>query len=286
MKVFKRTMSLVLVICMLMGIVMTAPVSASAEETKTQPQHTANVSDSDISFQSRTSMGNLISGALQKEQEKQSEEDIVNSVTDVTVEGKTATVKFNNDKECQIVVAIFDEAGKKLLASGIKKITEKNTETAQVEIKTEEMPQYFIVRAFLLDENNKPLCKSFENSHYTKDFQEFLAKTTDDFKGEEVYNLDKSESNNFAVFDDSAIKITTGEKNKLQSYDETAKTYTFTNTDEKITSLKQGDIFYFKDGMLIGQILSELLECVIEGTLTNEREILLEKAREIAARGR
>ncbi len=41
-----------------------------------------------------------------------------------------------------------------------------------------------------------------------------------------------------------------------------------------------------KDGMLIGQILSELLECVIEGTLTNEREILLEKAREIAARGR
>lgn len=219
---------------------------------------------------------------MQKEQEKnnaQGEDDILNSVTDVTVEGSTATVKFNNDRECSIVVAVFDEEGKKLLASGIKSITKKNAEEAQVTIVTDEMPPYFIVRTYLLDKNNRPLCKSFESNHYTKKFQEFISKTTEDFKGEEVYNLDESDSNNFAVFDSSAVKINMGEKNKLKAYDESTNTYTFENIDDKLSSLKQGDVFYCKnaDDYLIIKVKS----ITINGTtaiITKDEDIELKDA--------
>ncbi|MDD6646170.1 MAG: dockerin type I repeat-containing protein [Oscillospiraceae bacterium] len=245
MKLFKKSISVLMSILIITSAAVGLP-SVSGVETPTQ-KATTTVNGDDVTFESESSVGNLISSALEENQENESQETIANKILDVTVSGKTAAVSFNNSQSCNIIVAIYDNNGKKMLASGMSTIKEKDAGLAEITINAETMPQYFYVKAFILDEKNNPLNSCYESNKYTKEFQDFLAKTTDDFADKEVYNLDQSDSNNFAVFDDTAVNIKSSTANAFVSKDESTNTYIFSNIDEKITSLNTDDIFYFKN---------------------------------------
>ncbi len=109
------------------------------------------------------------------------------------------------------------------------------------------MPQYFYLKGYLIDtETNKPLCTAYSSPMYTKEMQEFLAKTTDDFDEDKVLNFDNEKDNNFAVYKENVKLVDdSSDKNKVTKSDDTTKTYVIENIDESISSLKEGDIFSY-----------------------------------------
>ena len=187
------------------------------------------------------SFGEMLSQALSQETEQ--EENQSCQISDITVEGNAASVSLETDREATLVVGIYTEDGMEMTASGITQVT-PDTETVTVDIAAEEMPQYFLVRAFLLDSDYSPLCLAFESSLYTEEVQDILKKTVNDFDQDKVLNLDDSVDNNFAVYKESVKQIKTGTgKNHIVSGDLQSGKYVIENADETIRKLKAGDIF-------------------------------------------
>ena len=187
------------------------------------------------------SFGEMLSQALSQETEQ--EENQSCHISDITVEGSAASVSLETDREATLVVGIYTEDGMEMTASGITQVT-PDTETVTVDIAAEEMPQYFLVRAFLLDSDYSPLCLAFESSLYTEEVQDILKKTVNDFDQDKVLNLDDSADNNFAVYKESVKQIKTGTgKNHIVSGDLQSGKYVIENADETIRKLKAGDIF-------------------------------------------
>lgn len=187
------------------------------------------------------SFGEMLSQALSQETEQ--EENQSCHISDITVEGNAASVSLETDREATLVVGIYTEDGMEMTASGITQVT-PDTETVTVDIAAEEMPQYFLVRAFLLDSDYSPLCLAFESSLYTEEVQDILKKTVNDFDQDKVLNLDDSVDNNFAVYKESVKQIKTGTgKNHIVSGDLQSGKYVIENADETIRKLKAGDIF-------------------------------------------
>ena len=176
------------------------------------------------------------------------------NVFSIDMSGDKATVSFETTQDATLVVAVYDENGNQMLASGKKNVTNTETETT-VTINSGTIPQYYLVRGYLIEtETLRPICTVYESSMYTQEMQEFLAKTTDDFDEEKVLNLDDDDTNNFAVYGDDTIIIPSDtEKNIVVSADDSTNTYVIKNADTDMTSLEEGDIFSYEyaDGQFI-----------------------------------
>ncbi|MGC2873387.1 fibronectin type III domain-containing protein [Ihubacter sp. mB4P-1] len=234
------------------------PVMATdtaAEEMEQDVQETTE----DYSVRGMNSAGDLISQAIT---EKRSEQEANNgyNVYAVEMNGKQAKVSFDTVKNCTLLVAIYDEAGQRMLASGKKEVKPDEKE-AVVTIETSSMPQYFYVKAFLIDSKNlNPLCTAYDCPNYTKEMTQFLEKTVNDFDSEQVVNFDENKKNNFAVYADDVKTINRNQgKNLIAKEDDTNKQYVIKHADKQISSLKKGDIFvyeYEKGKILIVKVKS------------------------------
>ncbi|MBD5402368.1 hypothetical protein HDR58_06160, partial [bacterium] len=200
---------------------------------------------SSLSVKGRNSVGNMLAEALSDKAEEQLESNGYN-VFSVEMKGQTATVSFETLQDAVLTVAIYDETGRKLLASGSQEVSVEDR-IAEVEI-VETVPQFFYVRGFLTDkETLQPLCPLYDSPMYTKDMQEFLTKTTDDFEEERVLNLDDDKTNNFAVYSEKAVIIPyKTDVNILMSADDENYIYVIGNADESVVSLQAGDIFVYE----------------------------------------
>ena len=219
-------------------------VEAEVSETEEQTEAVK----SDISVEGTDSAGVLLAEKLANVATQQEENNGCN-VFSIDVSENTATVYFETTQDATLVVAVYDENGNQMLACGKKEVTHEETLTV-VDINTGTMPQYFLVRGYLIEtETLRPICTLYESSMYTQEMQEFLSKTTDDFDDEKVLNLDNDTTNNFAVYGDDTIIIPeSSQKNQVVSVDDTNRVYVIENADETVTSLKEGDIFAHEYG--------------------------------------
>ena len=88
-------------------------------------------------------------------------------VTSVETDGKTASVRYKASQDCMLVVALYTEDGVKMLGSG-KVTVSSNRHTANVTVAIDEMPAYYLVRAFLVNPgDNQPLSEMFTSNLYT-----------------------------------------------------------------------------------------------------------------------
>ena len=237
-KAFKKAVSaltsLVIACTAAIGVI---PVNA--EETQAvQP-----VMGNDVSIEGTNSFGNLLTESFDEKMNEQQENDGCN-VFSAEVTGNEATVSFETTENCTLLVAVYDEAGEQMLASGSTEVTSEETEKT-VTIETDSMPQYFYLRAFLVNTVTlRPLCTSYESPNYTQEMQEFLAKTVDDFDSKKVLNLDDDSTNNFAVYgEDTKVIQSDGTVNKVTKSDVENENYVIENADSTVTSLSSGDIF-------------------------------------------
>lgn len=254
----KRVISLLLILVMLTGML---PVFAQAQE-----EPTTAVDNGDVTMEGTNGFGNLLAEDIANQQATM--EDQVASgytLTNLEITGNTATVTYDSLEEATVVVAIYTEDGMQLLTSGkATVIPEETTATVTVE---GEMPQYFMASAYLLDSYDmSPLCPAYQSPLYTKEMQDLLASTTEDYDSERVLNLDEDKTTNFAVYAEGTILIEQLQGvNIVTSIDDSTLTYVIENTDSSITSLKPGDVFAYPyaDGEML---IAKVSAITIEGT--------------------
>lgn len=202
--------------------------------------------DKDTSVSAASSFGKLLQEPMSNQAKKHEENNGYN-VFSVEMSGKTAAVSMETVEDCTLVVGIYEEDGIKMLATGNKKVTKEEREvTLDIEIDT--MPQYYLVRAFLIeDDTMNPLCSVYETPMYTKEMQDFLSKTTDDFEEERVLNLDEDKTNNFAVYgEDTKIIKGSDDNNCLKCTNEEKQSYVIEKADASAASLSKGDVFAYE----------------------------------------
>ena len=227
------------------------PVDAK-EMDASGKQDTSNM-ESEISVQGTDSFGNMVAEAIDNKVEQQEENEGCN-IFGITMSGTEAEVDFETNKDASLVVGIYDEAGIKMVASGHAEVT-TDEKTVKINIENGQLPDYYYVKGFLVDpETYEPYCTAYETPNYTKEMQEFFSKTTEDFAGHEILNLDDDTTNNFAVYADGTYVVKESESEvKLSEKDEDAGRYVFENADEAFLALKSGDILSYEcaDGSLV-----------------------------------
>lgn len=253
--------------------------------SKTEDENIEDKTESDPSLENEIilegedSFGELLSEAVQTEVAAQ-EENAGYHIFSVDMNGNKGAVSFETLEDAAVVVGIYDETGKKLLASGYKEVSKGETEIV-VDINADAIPAYFYLKAFLLNPNTlRPLCSAYESPNYTREMQEFFKKTTADFDADRVLNLDNDTKNNFAVYADDAVVLEAGATGTvLETCNEEDRIYTFSNAAEDIKNLQAGDIFVYEYGdgtvliIKVGAINTEGNTVTLKGAETSLEEV-------------
>ena len=240
-KHMQKMLSLVLVAIM---FATSLPITVFATDDDVQNGQTVSTDMGDMSITATNSFGEMITDSLNGQTE---EMDSGHYISDVEYDSNSAVITFVTKQDCTIRVAAYEENTGRMITSASVGALAEDTE-AVVEF-VDELPDYFVLKAFMLDENSAPLCKAYTCNEQTKVYEDFAATTVDDYDEDKVINLDEDETTNFLVMSDETSTITNNSKtNVLVSYDEETGIYIFDNVDEQITSLRKDDIFYFDNG--------------------------------------
>ncbi len=227
--------------------------SSDSEDIESDYPETDLDDENELTIEGDDSFGSLLAEAVEMEMASQ-EENLGYHVFSIEMDGKKATVSFETMEDAALVVGIYDESGKKLLASGYTKVTKEDTQ-AVIDISIDSMPQYFYLRGFLVNADTlRPLCIVYESPNYTREMQEFLSKTTADFDADRVLNLDNDNTNNFAVYEEDTVVLEQGAgSTNITGIDEENNVYIFEHADEEIKSLSVGDVFVYEydDGTVL-----------------------------------
>ena len=235
----KRLLSLILVLILLAS---TFIVTSSAAQTENDLTQTQLNTDDMIGVSVDNSLGTMLGAAVSNGQSS-----VENTITDVTVTDEMIIVELSQSEASIIVVGIYDETGDTLIDYFVERDIPEEAQTIEFDIDID-MPQYFYLRAFILDSECCPLAKQYETSRYTKAYEDFLSKTTDDFEADRVLNLDNSKTDNFTVLGDKVARINTSDSVNTPS--KSGSTYTFSNIDDNLRGLKPGDLFEYEvDGV-------------------------------------
>lgn len=197
------------------------------------------------------------------------------SVSDIKVQDGQAEVTVNVNATSVLVVDFLDESG---YFGGDTNTWDGNTATVYetvsaqtpgycelakitIPIDAGNLPEHFLVRASLYDENAASRCEPYVCASYTSAYKAFENQTIEDFAGEEVLNFDDNPADNFGVLADGIKKIeSTSDVNILSVVQEEPQTddsdgftiayhnlYTFANADASVLSLAAGDRIHIQD---------------------------------------
>ena len=262
---------MLIALSMSVGLLQINIAAAETEEAGAQSQPVLQ-DNSDMSIEGSDSVGMLLSDAFSEAEEKSSKmEEQGAYVSDLVISGNQAVATYYTEKDADVVVAIYDEETKQMLASG-KASVPKGEETQTVTVPIEgNMPQYFNASAFILDsKSHEPLCEAYSTNLYNRAMQELENSTVADYNPEQVLNLDENEATNFVVYGEGT-KIIDYSTDVNQVTDNGNGRYTITNADSDFTSLQEGDIFSYsnEDGSVL---IAKVKSIAIDGTTVTVTE--------------
>lgn len=235
----KRILAFLLTAVMLISVV---PVGALAVGGKNNGEL-----ETDTYVKGSSSVGTMLAETLENAQnEYESDFESGAFVSGLDLKGLKAKVNFSTQKDARLVVAVYAEDSGKMLTSGVKDVSAEET-SVTVDINKASLPQYYRVKAFLIDADNmSALCSPYTDNTHTQAYIDFMSKDVNDFDSDKVINLDDNEENNFLVVAENAEKVVgTSSKNILVSADYDNGVYEFKEIDDSIKNLKTGDVFYF-----------------------------------------
>ena len=245
------------------------PQTQTEEVTATEAQPAKGnvaVSNNELEVVGTNSFGRMFAESLEEKVCEQKDNQGYN-VFSIEMTGREAYVELEAVEDCILLVAIYDEAGEQLIASGsLDIVAGDEAAITEIDIAEAEMPQYFYLRGYLIEKDTyRPLCTAYESPNYTQEMQEFFAKTTNDFEEDRVLNLDESADNNFAVYGEETIVVEENNtNNQFTSIDEEEMIYVVENADTTVTSLAVGDIFVYEAEDEI--IIIKVAQVEVDGT--------------------
>lgn len=235
-KAFKSVLSLLLCMIMIIGTLITTIAAKGNDSSQTA------IEQDGLRLESTNAVGKVLAKAASEQVESSESYGIVG----VDINGSTIAVEINNADACTVLVAVYDDDSGRMVGSGFCNV-EQNAGNVDVELNISSLPDYYLLRAFLLDDELASLCEEYRDIEHTHNFIEAKEKTVDDFPDNIVLNLDETKDNNFAVVADNGVEITTdGVKNVLISSENDV--YEFNNIDSQFDSLKDGDVISYTDG--------------------------------------
>ena len=235
-KAFKSALSLLLCMIMIIGTLITTIAAKGNDSSQ------AAIEQDGLRLESTNAVGKVLAKAASEQVESSESYGIVG----VDINGSTIAVEINNADACTVLVAVYDDDSGRMVGSGFCNV-EQNAGNVDVELNISSLPDYYLLRAFLLDDELASLCEEYRDIEHTHNFIEAKEKTVDDFPDNIVFNLDETKDNNFAVVADNGVEITTdGVKNVLISSENDI--YEFNNIDSQFDSLKDGDVISYTDG--------------------------------------
>lgn len=251
------------------------PRTPEDEGLTVQPEESGSIAteSGEVEITGTGPVGDMVAVALTEEEERMGEDSAVSSIM---VDGAEAVVAYKAAKEANLVVAVYEEGSKQMLASG-KVSVEKGEGTVSVGL-TGGLPRYFIVSAYLLDQgSHAPLCDSYVSDLYTEGMQKFMDMTADDFPEQQVLNLDESKESNFVVYNGSTVVI--GYQPGMNHVTEQGDgSYVVENASTEFTSRKAGDsVAYTKEDGTV--LLLKIKNIQVNGsivTITEEENVALE----------
>lgn len=246
----KRTIKQITAMLLVVIMCVSAPTTALAEGTVAQNNAETVSGQSDVTITGTDSVGNMVAKEATAQQEDQQGKKA--SISGLNFNGNQAEVEFYTTEDAALVVAVYDEQQVQMLGSG--KVTVAAGDTTATVTVNATMPKYFVASAYLLQKDtHKPLCDLYTTQLYTKEIQEVKNSTIDDYKEENVLELDSSDrDNNFAVYnDETVVADESSKKNQITANGD--GTYTVKKADASFTGLKKGDTFSYKydDGSVL-----------------------------------
>lgn len=176
-------------------------------------------------------------------------------ITDIVMDGSRATVSYDSAEEADLVVALYTEDTQEMVASGTMRVPAAANGTAELTIA--DVPDYYVVKGYLLNKEYAPLCNAYTKSLYTEAMDQIKNATTGDFEEDRVLNLDQNLDTNFMVVGENVSMMKDAASNVYA--DDDNQIYKFTDPNEEITSLKPGDIFVYED-TLTGVVVARVKE--------------------------
>ena len=211
-------------------------------KTKTNATSKGNNINKQISVGSENSIGNLIGSDI-SDALTQEKDNTTNRVISIEMDGNEATVDYEIEHDCSLVVGIYSEDDEQLIVTGETNISADNNTVSF--IVSDQVPDYYYIKAYLIDsETYRPLSQCYESDMYTKEIQELLNDTISDFDENKVINLDEDAQTNFVVLGDDIIQFDSSSANIISADDEKL-VYSFENPDEKVSSISIGQIFVY-----------------------------------------
>lgn len=249
---FKKSVAIALCLCMVLCAV---PLSVFAQTDDVQTDV-----ENDVSMEATSAFGEMLTDSIETQE---LDADSPYFISDLIFDGNNATASYYNELACTLVVAVYDEETNQMLSSAVIAV---EAESLEATVSFSSLPENFVAKAFLLDENNASLCKPYTCNENTTVYEEFMSKTTEDFDEDRVIDLDESLTNNFVVLSDETIIVSGSDtSNVLESADTENDEYVFTNIDEQIENLNVGDTFYLDNGDLENITVIKIASISIEG---------------------
>ena len=264
----KKLISLFLALSTLLTTISGLSFSAQAKEKNVE-----NVDcSSNVSIESDYEAFDIFSDAVNEVKDDSVTE--VNNISRITFSKKTATVNLKTTINSTLLVGVYTEDEKQLLAVGTKKITSSDTEVT-VDVSITSMPQYFVAKGYIVDSTTmKPISTVYTCTFYTKDMQELFKSNIDSYDRERVINFDDSYNNNFAVYNAEVIQEPTSEITNVVVSDDD-NTCVVNNASNNIKNLKKDDVLAL--GSNIENIIYlKVLNISVEGnsvTITKDKNI-------------
>ena len=206
--------------------------------------------ENDYELKSSNSLGNYITAMAEANNNGSSESD--NSEKNFTIsnldfDDKTGKILIQSTQtsNCKAVVSFIDDITCKNVLEKVIDVNEGNSTISEATVNTLSLPEFYLVKAQLVDESGNVLSSVFTFNKYTKEMQEILAADIHDFNEDYVVSFDESEDTNFIVLNEQTVIIESSEtENTLVSADYDNNVYVFENADEDIKSLESGEYLY------------------------------------------
>ncbi len=217
----------------------------SDTDTDTDGQgHTDTFIDTDdMKIESTDSIGAMLLGDIDEQMDQL--EDNGCAVFAAEVSGNKVTLDMQTTHYGTLVVAIYDNAGEKMITSG-KVDVEPKDHVIEV-LFNGQLPEYFFLRAYIVDYDLRPLSEVYNCSLYTEEMQIFLSKTIHDFDEKDVLNLDEDDSNNFLVYNSDIKRVSENKAGlTLTSVDDDNITYSFNDPGNVLGDINPGDVLSYE----------------------------------------
>lgn len=224
------------------AVLMLSSLSTNVFTAHSESQQLNQTMNSDVKVSG--SIGSLLSDELKKDNDNDEVKDF--AIYDIDYDPTTSMldIRYGAKSDCTLFVGFYNDDCTELIYSKTVDIEGNYINNVETAIPVN-LPDYYLIKCFIVDDMKRPLCKAKTNDRYTKAVQDILEKNYDDkeFDQNNVVFFEKNDKSNFFVTKQKLHSITSTDNadHYIENVEAEEKgEYSFEKID-KIADLKKGD---------------------------------------------